>query len=157
MPRSAAVGRLTLLVNNANEFTSDEIGRLDRVNFDRQMAVGLRAPLFLAEAFAAQAPEGGIASVVNLLDQRVYRQMPRFFSYSVAKSALFTATGMLAQALAPKARVNAVAPGPTAAEPASGCSRFRSPMLGGSAGARPESGRNRRRSAVPRRCKERDR
>jgi len=110
---SAAVGRLTLLVNNANEFTSDEIGRLDRVNFDRQIAVGLRAPLFLAEAFAAQAPEGGIASVVNLLDQRVYRQMPRFFSYGVAKSALFTATGMLAQALAPKVRVNAVAPGPT--------------------------------------------
>lgn len=69
MPRSAAVGRLTLLVNNANEFTSDEIGRLDRVNFDRQIAVGLRAPLFLAEAFAAQAPEGGIASAADFARQ----------------------------------------------------------------------------------------
>ncbi len=109
----ALLGPLALLVNNANEFAYDEIGRLDRGSFDRQMAVGLRAPLFLAEAFATQAPTDGSASIVNLLDQRVYRQIPRFFSYGLAKSALFSATGMLAQALAPNVRVNAVAPGPT--------------------------------------------
>jgi NAD(P)-dependent dehydrogenase (short-subunit alcohol dehydrogenase family) len=114
---AAAVGRLTLLVNNANDFAYDEIGTLEQESFDRQFAVGLRAPLFLAQAFAAQAPDDGTALIVNLLDQRVYRQMPRFFSYGLAKSALYVATGMLAQALAPKVRVNGVAPGPTLPSP----------------------------------------
>lgn len=113
----AAVGRLTLLVNNANEFAYDEVGKLDQESFDRQIAVGLRAPIFLAQAFAAQVSEDGVASIVNLLDQRVYRQMPRFFTYGLAKSALHAATGMLAQALAPKVRVNGVAPGPTMPSP----------------------------------------
>jgi NAD(P)-dependent dehydrogenase (short-subunit alcohol dehydrogenase family) len=112
-----AVGRLTLLVNNANEFAYDEVGKLERDSFDRQIAVGLRAPIFLAQAFAAQASDDGMASIINLLDQRVYRQMPRFFSYGLAKSALYVATGMLAQALAPKVRVNGVAPGPTLPSP----------------------------------------
>jgi NAD(P)-dependent dehydrogenase (short-subunit alcohol dehydrogenase family) len=108
---AAAVGCLTLLVNNASEFEPDEIGHLDRNRFDRHLAVNLRAPLFLAQAFAAQAPAGG--SIVNLLDQRVYRPTPRFLSYGLAKSGLHVATTTLAQALAPHLRVNAVAPGPT--------------------------------------------
>ena len=107
----AAVGPLTLLVNNASEFESDEIGHLDRYRFDRHLAVNLRAPLFLAQAFAAQASAGG--SIINVLDQRVCRLTPRFFSYGLAKSGLYVATTMLAQALAPHLRVNAVAPGPT--------------------------------------------
>src|SRR5262249_14292651 len=64
----AAVGPLTLLVNNASEFEPDEIGDLDRDRFDRHFAVNLRAPLFLAQVFATQAPVGG--SIVNVLDQR---------------------------------------------------------------------------------------
>ncbi|MBO0751033.1 MAG: SDR family oxidoreductase [Bradyrhizobiaceae bacterium] len=107
----AAVGPLTLLVNNASAFEPDEVGGLDREQFDRQFAVNLRAPVFLAEAFAAQATAG--AAIVNVLDQRVYRPNPRFFSYGLAKSALYVATTTLAQGLAPKVRVNAVAPGPT--------------------------------------------
>lgn len=108
---AAALGPLTLLVNNASEFEPDEIGHLDRERFDRHLAVNLRAPLFLAQAFAAQAPVGG--SIVNLLDQRVYRPTPRYLSYGLAKSGLYAATTTLAQALAPHLRVNAVAPGPT--------------------------------------------
>jgi len=111
----AAVGPLTLLVNNAAEFEPDEIGQLDRERFDRHFAVNLRAPLFLAQAFAAQAPAGG--AIVNLLDQRVYRPTPRFLSYGLAKSGLHVATTTLAQALAPRLRVNAVAPGPTLPNP----------------------------------------
>src|SRR5215468_4114975 len=61
---AAAVGRLSLLVNNASEFEPDDIGHLDRDRFDRQFAVNLRAPLFLAETFAAQAPAG--AAIINL-------------------------------------------------------------------------------------------
>jgi NAD(P)-dependent dehydrogenase (short-subunit alcohol dehydrogenase family) len=112
---AAAVGPLTCLVNNASEFEPDEIGRLDRARFDRHFAVNVRAPLFLAEAFAAQVPDGVDACIVNLLDQRVYKPTPRFLSYGLTKSALQAATITLAQALAPKIRVNAVAPGPTLA------------------------------------------
>jgi NAD(P)-dependent dehydrogenase (short-subunit alcohol dehydrogenase family) len=110
---AAAVGPLTLLVNNASAFEPDEVGRLDREQFDRHFAVNLRAPVFLAQAFAAQASAGG--AIVNVLDQRVYRPNPRFFSYGLAKSALYVATTTLAQGLAPHVRVNAVAPGPTLA------------------------------------------
>jgi NAD(P)-dependent dehydrogenase (short-subunit alcohol dehydrogenase family) len=106
-----AVGPLTLLVNNAAMFEPDAIGSLDAARFDRQLAVNLRAPLFLSEAFAAQASEG--AAIVNILDQRVFKLTPQFVSYTLAKSALHAATRILAQALAPKVRVNAVAPGPT--------------------------------------------
>jgi NAD(P)-dependent dehydrogenase (short-subunit alcohol dehydrogenase family) len=108
---AAAVGPLTLLVNNASAFEPDRIRDLDRHRFDRQIAVNLRAPVFLAQAFAAQAPAGG--SIVNVLDQRVYRPIPGFLSYGLSKSALYVATTMLAQGLAPHVRVNAVAPGPT--------------------------------------------
>jgi len=107
----AAVGPLTLLVNNAAEFEPDEIGHLDCERFDRHFAVNLRAPLFLAQAFAAQAQVGG--AIVNLLDQSVYRPTPGYLSYGLAKSGLHVATTILAQALAPRLRVNAVAPGPT--------------------------------------------
>ncbi len=114
---STAFGPLTLLVNNASEFECDEIETLERGRFDRTLAVNLAAPLFLTQAFAAQAPEGIDASIVNMLDQRVLKTTPRFLSYSVSKSALYAATSMLAQALAPKLRVNAVAPGPTLPSP----------------------------------------
>jgi NAD(P)-dependent dehydrogenase (short-subunit alcohol dehydrogenase family) len=109
------VGPLSLLVNNAAMFERDDIGALDAQKFDRQFAVNLRAPLFLAEAFAGQAAAGADASIVNILDQRVFKLTPQFVSYTLSKSALHAATRMLAQALAPKIRVNAVAPGPTMA------------------------------------------
>jgi NAD(P)-dependent dehydrogenase (short-subunit alcohol dehydrogenase family) len=114
---AAAVGPLTLLVNNAGEFEPDEIGTLDPARFERHMAVNLRAPLFLAQAFAAQVPPDADAAIINLTDQRVDKPTPRFFSYTVAKSALAAATVTLAQALAPRVRVNAVAPGPTLPSP----------------------------------------
>jgi NAD(P)-dependent dehydrogenase (short-subunit alcohol dehydrogenase family) len=117
---AAALGPLTLLVNNAGEFEPDEIGTLEPALFDRHFAVNLRAPLFLAQTFAAQASSTQALanpSIVNLLDQRVLRPTPRFLSYGIAKSALHAATTTLAQALAPRVRVNAVAPGPTLPNP----------------------------------------
>jgi NAD(P)-dependent dehydrogenase (short-subunit alcohol dehydrogenase family) len=112
---AAEVGPLTLLVNNASVFEPDGIGSLDRARFDLHYAVNVRAPVFLAEAFAAQAaalPDGIDASIVNLLDQRIYKSTPNYLSYGLAKNALYAATTSLAQALAPRVRVNAVAPGP---------------------------------------------
>jgi NAD(P)-dependent dehydrogenase (short-subunit alcohol dehydrogenase family) len=117
IPSAAAFGQLSLLVHNAGEFEPDDIETLSHARFQRAVAVNLAAPLFLSQAFAAQAPAGVDASIVNIVDQRVLKPNPRFFSYTLSKSALHTATVTLAQALAPKLRVNAVAPGPTLPSP----------------------------------------
>jgi NAD(P)-dependent dehydrogenase (short-subunit alcohol dehydrogenase family) len=124
VPAAAAFGPLTLLVNNAGEFEPDEIENLQRTRFERAMAVNLTAPLFLTQAFAAQAPAGANASIVNIVDQRVLKPTPRFFSYTLSKSALHSATTTLAQGLAPKVRVNAVAPGPTLPSPRQSDAQF---------------------------------
>jgi NAD(P)-dependent dehydrogenase (short-subunit alcohol dehydrogenase family) len=111
-----AVGPLTLLVNNASTFRYDHAGALDRATWDAHFEPNLRSPLVLAEGFAAQAPFddfGGDPQIINLLDQRVWKPTPQFFSYTLTKTALWTATRMLAQALAPRIRVNAIGPGPT--------------------------------------------
>jgi len=115
VPAAAAFGPLTLLVNNAGEFEPDDIATLERARLARTFAINLMAPLFLTQAFAARAPDG--ASIVNVIDQRVLKPTPRFLSYTLSKSALYTATTTLAQALAPRLRVNAVAPGPTLPSP----------------------------------------
>lgn len=107
------LGPLTVLVNSASTFEPDEAGAPDRATWDRHFETNLRAPLVLAEAFADQAGQG--ASIVNILDQRVWKPTPRFFSYGLSKSALWAATRMLAQAWAPRIRVNGVGPGPTLA------------------------------------------
>ena len=117
VPAAAAFGALTLLVNNAGEFEPDEIETLERARLERTFAVNLAAPLFLTQAFAAQAPAGADASIINIVDQRVLKPTPRFLSYTLSKSALHSATTTLAQGLAPKVRVNAVAPGPTLPSP----------------------------------------
>jgi len=110
---ASAVGPLTLLVSNAAAFAPDETGHLDGDRFDRHVAVNLRAPIFLAEAFAAQVPAGGDAAIVNLLDDpRVLKPAPRLLSHDLTARALYAATTTLAQALAPRIRVNAVVPGP---------------------------------------------
>jgi NAD(P)-dependent dehydrogenase (short-subunit alcohol dehydrogenase family) len=124
VPAAAAFGPLTLLVNNASRFDEDEIATLDRGAFERTLAVNLTAPVFLSQAFAAQAPERADASIVNIVDQRVLKPTPRFFSYTLSKSALHSATVTLAQALAPRLRVNAVAPGPTLPSPRQSAAQF---------------------------------
>ena len=111
----AALGPVTLLVNNASVFEPDDIGSLDEVVWERHFGVNLRAPVFLARDFAAQLPDGVDGAIINVIDQRVWKPTPHFLSYTLSKSALFTATQTMAQALAPRIRVNAVGPGPTLA------------------------------------------
>jgi NAD(P)-dependent dehydrogenase (short-subunit alcohol dehydrogenase family) len=120
----AAAGPLSLLVNNASTFERDVVGTLDRALWDRQFAVNLAAPVFLAEAFAAQLPAGAEGNVVNILDQRIWRPRPTYVSYQLTKNALFTATETLAQALAPRVRVNGIAPGPVLPNPGQSAERF---------------------------------
>jgi NAD(P)-dependent dehydrogenase (short-subunit alcohol dehydrogenase family) len=110
-----ALGPLTLLVNNASEFEADEVESLSEARWDRHFAVNLRAPAFLSRDFARQLPDDQDGCIVNIIDQRVWKPTPQFFSYTLTKSALFSATRTMAQALAPRIRVNAVGPGPTLA------------------------------------------
>ena len=108
-----ALGPVTLLVNNAASFVADDIRSLDIAAWDRQFAINLRAPSLLIGAFANRLPEGASGAIVNIVDQRVWKLTPQYYSYTLTKAALLTATRTLAQALAPRIRVNAVGPGPT--------------------------------------------
>lgn len=104
---------LRLLVNSASLFEHDEAATVTPAGFDAAGAVNLRAPVLLAQGFAARLGARDQGLVVNLIDQKVLRLDPRFFSYTVAKAALWAATRMMAQAFAPRVRVNAIGPGPT--------------------------------------------
>ncbi len=110
---AAAPGHLSLLVNCASVFEDDRLGELTATGLDLAFATNTRAPLLLSQAFAKRLPESDKGAIINLLDQRVLRPDPRYFSYAVSRAALWAGTQMLAQALAPRIRVNAIGPGPT--------------------------------------------
>ena len=107
------IGPIRLLVNNASLFEDDRVGDLDMALWDRHFAIHLKAPVILSEAMAKALPEATDGLIVNVIDQRVWKLNPNFFSYTLSKTALWNATRTLAQALAPRIRVNAIAPGPT--------------------------------------------
>jgi NAD(P)-dependent dehydrogenase (short-subunit alcohol dehydrogenase family) len=109
----AAEGPLTLVVSSASIFEDDKIETVSAESVDAHMAVNLRAPVMLARAFAEALPADRTGLIVNILDQRVWRLTPQFFSYTLSKAALWTATRTMAQALGPQIRVNAIGPGPT--------------------------------------------
>ena len=116
-----AMGQLSVLVNNASIFEHDTLATATRDSWDRHLGSNLRAPFILSQAFAAQAPKAdrsgaepvAQALIVNMVDQRVLKPTPEFLTYAIAKAALWDMTRMLAQALAPDIRVNAIGPGPT--------------------------------------------
>jgi NAD(P)-dependent dehydrogenase (short-subunit alcohol dehydrogenase family) len=99
-----AVGPLDLLVNNASLFKPDTVTAFDDALWDRHFAVHVKAPSILARNFVRQLPEGVAGSIVNVIDQRVWNPTPRYYSYTLSKSALWMAT---------RVRVNAIGPGPS--------------------------------------------
>ncbi|MEO6433644.1 MAG: SDR family oxidoreductase [Sphingomicrobium sp.] len=108
---AAAPGRPSLLVNNAARFAWDGPGAFSSHEFDRHMAINLRAPVLLAEAFAALQSASGDSLVVNLLDAKLAAPNPDYLSYTLSKAGLAAATELLARAHAAKGvRVNAIAP-----------------------------------------------
>lgn len=110
---AAPFGPLGLLINNASIFEEDTAQTFDWAIWDKHFAVHAKAPVQLARAFAEQLSSDEDGLIVNIIDQRVWRPTPRFFSYTLSKSVLWTATQTLAQAFAPRIRVNAIGPGPT--------------------------------------------
>ncbi|MEW9837170.1 SDR family oxidoreductase [Mesorhizobium marinum] len=110
-----ALGPIGLLVNNASIFEDDSVAAFDPALAARHFAIHVNAPAMLSRRFAEALPEDAEGLVVNVIDQRVWNLTPRYFSYTLSKSALWTATRTMAQALAPRIRVNAIGPGPTLA------------------------------------------
>ncbi len=110
--RSAIGGPIDGLVNSASRFAFDRPPAFDADLFGELAAINCGAPAALASALAAQ-DDVADGAVVNILDQKVANLNPDFFSYTCAKVALEGATTMLAQALGPGIRVNAVSPGLT--------------------------------------------
>ncbi len=108
-------GTITCLINNASVFENDDLTNVTAQGWDEHLNVNLRAPVLLGQAFARQCPDDGNGVIINMIDQRAWRLTPHFFSYTVSKSALWTATQTMAQALAPKIRVNGIGLGPTMA------------------------------------------
>jgi NAD(P)-dependent dehydrogenase (short-subunit alcohol dehydrogenase family) len=109
----AALGPLSIVVNNASIFKDDAVTDFDWEVWDRHFAIHAKAPVAMARTLAERLRPDAEGLVVNMVDQRVLHPNPRYFSYALSKSTLWAATQTMAQALAPRIRVNAIGPGPT--------------------------------------------
>lgn len=107
------LGPLNVLINNASIYEPDSATTINENLWDRHFEIHAKAPMFLIRDFAAQLPKNTHGNVINMIDERVLRIDPGYFSYNLSKSVLWTATKTLAQSLAPNIRVNAIGPGPT--------------------------------------------
>lgn len=107
---------VSLLVNNASLFREDTVATLDADGLAAHVAVNFTAPVVLTQAFATMLGDGE-GAVVHVLDQRVLNPVPDQLSYTLSKQALHASVRTLARALAPRVRINAVAPGPVLPTP----------------------------------------
>lgn len=121
---TAALGPIGLLVNSASVYEQDDYGALDGAAMERQLRVNLVAPLLLQDAFVAQLPAEEDGLVVQIVDQRVMKPVPRQVSYMLSKAGLAMAIKTAAQALAPRVRVNGIGPGPTLKAEAQSAAEF---------------------------------
>ena len=103
-------GRLDVLVNNASSFYATPLAEVNERQWHDLLGTNLRAPLFLAQAAAAELRRHH-GCIVNIADIHAERPMHGHLLYSVAKAGLVALTRALAQEMAPQVRVNAVAPG----------------------------------------------
>ncbi len=104
---------LTALINNASTYTPDTAETFNSGLYDHHMRVNVKAPLQLAQDFFLHLPKDQKGTIINMIDQRVHRPSPDYFTYALSKSALYAATKTLAQSMAPRVRVCGIGPGPT--------------------------------------------
>lgn len=105
-------GTVNVLINNASVFEYDSLKSSSLSSLNKHLDINLKAPFLLSKFFVKNL-KSQKGNIINILDQRVLNISPYFTSYTISKSALHTLTKSLALSLAPKIRVNAVAPGPT--------------------------------------------
>ncbi|WP_370337841.1 SDR family oxidoreductase [Parvularcula marina] len=114
---NSAGGPLSALINNASIFEHDRAGDVSEASLMAHFRTNTLAPVLLARAFADQADKADDPVIVNILDQKLSNLYPDHYSYTLSKSALQTATHLMAQDFAPHIRVCGVAPGYTLPSP----------------------------------------
>ena len=100
------------LINNASLFENDKIENFTSDSWGRHLRTNLRTPALLSKVFAKNTKSEN-NNIINIIDQRIFKLTPFFFSYTISKTGLYTLTKTSAMSLAPKVRVNGIAPGPT--------------------------------------------
>jgi NAD(P)-dependent dehydrogenase (short-subunit alcohol dehydrogenase family) len=100
------------LINNASLFENDNLKTFSSKSWNQHLDVNLRAPAYLTQEFSKNV-KGKNNNIINIIDQRVFKLTPFFFSYTLSKTGLYTLTKISAMELAPNIRINGIAPGPT--------------------------------------------
>ena len=100
------------LINNASLFENDKLENFTTKSWGKHIRTNLRTPALLSKEFAKNI-KGKNNNIINIIDQRVFKLTPYFFSYTISKTGLYTLTKTSAMSLAPNIRVNGIAPGPT--------------------------------------------
>ena len=103
---------LDCLINNASIFENDNLDNFSNSSFLKHLNVNLKAPAVLIQGFKKLVKNKN-GCIINIIDQRVEKLTPFFFSYTLSKSSLVTLTKTSAMKLAPNIRVNGLSPGPT--------------------------------------------
>ncbi len=103
---------LDCLVNNASLFENDKLENFTTKSWGLHLRTNLRAPALLTKEIS-KLMKSKNNNIINIIDQRVFKLTPYFFSYTISKTGLYTLTKTSAMSLAPKIRVNGIAPGPT--------------------------------------------
>ena len=100
------------LVNNASLFENDKLENFNSKSWEKHITTNLKAPALLSKEFSKNT-KGKKNNIINIIDQRIFKLTPYFFSYTISKTGLYTLTKTSAMSLAPNIRVNGIAPGPT--------------------------------------------
>jgi len=100
------------LINNASIFENDKLVNFSSKSWEKHISINLKAPALLSREFSKNI-KGKNNNIINIIDQRVFKLTPYFFSYTLSKTGLYTLTKTSAMGLSPNIRVNGIAPGPT--------------------------------------------
>ena len=100
------------LINNASLFENDKLENFSNKSWDNHLNTNLRAPAMLTKFFSKNT-KGKNNNIINIIDQRIFKLTPFFFSYTLSKTGLYSFTKTSAMSLSPNIRVNGIAPGPT--------------------------------------------
>ena len=100
------------LINNASLFENDKLDNFTKNSWENHINTNLKSPALLSKGFSKNIKKGN-NNIINIIDQRVFKLTPFFFSYTLSKTGLYTLTKTSAMSLSPNVRVNGIAPGPT--------------------------------------------
>ena len=120
---------INCLINNASLFENDNIEKFSVKRWDMHLNINLKAPAILTKQFAKTVSKNIKANIINIIDQRIFKLTPYFFSYTLSKTGLYTLTKTSAMSLAPNIRVNGIAPGPTIKNKRQSAKQFRKQYL----------------------------